>query len=47
VIPDEIYHSELLAPLFEVLSEPAFRQAVAALPGYDVSRMGELVAEVS
>ncbi len=47
VIPDEIYHSELLAPLFEVLNEPAFRQAVAALPGYDISRMGELVAEVS
>jgi putative molybdopterin biosynthesis protein len=46
VIPDEHYHSDLLSPFFQVLADPAFRQAVAALPGYDVTRMGELVAEV-
>lgn len=46
VIPDEHYHSDLLAPFFQVLADEAFRQAVAALPGYDVTRMGELVAEV-
>jgi putative molybdopterin biosynthesis protein len=36
----------LLAPFFQVLADPEFRQAVAALPGYDVTRMGELVAEM-
>jgi putative molybdopterin biosynthesis protein len=46
VIPAEAYQSELLAPLFQVLADPEFRQAVATLPGYDVSRMGDLVAEV-
>jgi putative molybdopterin biosynthesis protein len=47
IIPEEHYFSELLSPLFQVLNDPTFRQAVAALPGYTVSRMGELVAEVS
>jgi putative molybdopterin biosynthesis protein len=47
IIPEEHYSSELLSPLFQVLNDPTFRQAVAALPGYTVSRMGELVAEVS
>jgi hypothetical protein len=37
----------LLDPLFDVLGDPAFRLAVAELPGYDVTRMGELVAEMS
>jgi putative molybdopterin biosynthesis protein len=46
VIPAEAYQSELLAPLFQVLADPEFRQAVATLPGYDVTRMGDLVAEV-
>lgn len=47
IIPEAHYHSELLAPLFEVLADTAFRQAVANLPGYDISLMGELVAEMS
>ena len=34
----------LLVPLLDTLHEPAFRQAVADLPGYDISRMGEIVA---
>jgi putative molybdopterin biosynthesis protein len=46
VVPDEHYQSELLKPFLEVLLEPEFRQAVAKMPGYDVSRMGDLVAEV-
>jgi putative molybdopterin biosynthesis protein len=47
VIPAEFYADALLAPLFIILEDPDFRQAVAALPGYDISRMGTLVAEVS
>jgi putative molybdopterin biosynthesis protein len=46
VIPEEHYRSELLAPLLEVLGEPAFSQAVAAMPGYDTRRMGTIVAEI-
>lgn len=45
VIPKEFSGSELLAPLFSVLEDQAFRAAVAALPGYDVSVMGTLVLE--
>ncbi len=47
IIPQEHAHSLLLSPLFDVLQEAAFRSAVAALPGYDVSQMGQLIAEVS
>lgn len=46
VIPEEHYTGDLLAPLLELLHDPAFRQAVAALPGYDVSAMGNLVAKI-
>ena len=46
VVPKHHYDSTLLAPLFQVLRDLAFQQAVAALPGYDVSMMGTLVAEV-
>lgn len=46
VIPSEHAESPLLAPLFEVLGSPAFKQAVKALPGYDVEAMGSLVAEL-
>lgn len=44
VIPAEHYESDLLAPLLDLLHQPKFRQAVAGLPGYDVSPMGELIA---
>ncbi len=43
VIPEVYYESALLAPLLDLLQDPAFRQAVAALPGYDVSAMGQVV----
>ena len=46
VIPIEYAESPLLAPLFEVLSDPNFQSAVAKLPGYDVEPMGTLIAEV-
>ncbi len=43
VIPQEHHESSLLKPLLDLLHDDRFRQAVAALPGYDVSRMGEVV----
>jgi putative molybdopterin biosynthesis protein len=46
VIPDVYFQSDLLSPFFLVLAELEFREAVAALPGYNVTRMGELVADV-
>lgn len=47
VIPAEFYSEPLLEPLLEILEEDAFRRAVVGLPGYDVRRMGSLIAEVS
>ncbi len=41
VIPITFYESDLLRPLLDLLHDHAFRQAVEALPGYDVSSMGE------
>lgn len=46
VIPTEYYQGDLLAPLLALLHDPAFRQSVAALPGYDVEPMGNVVAEI-
>ncbi len=46
VIPAQYYESHLLAPLLALLQEPSFRQAVAGLPGYDVSPMGTLIASL-
>jgi putative molybdopterin biosynthesis protein len=46
VIPSEYYDSELLTPLLELLSQNEFRQAVAALPGYDIQPMGTLIARI-
>ena len=45
VIPKEYAESDLLKPLFAVLENREFRSAVAALPGYDVSKMGDRVLE--
>jgi len=36
---------DLLAPLFDLMHNPAFRQAVQALDGYDVSEMGRIVVK--
>ena len=45
VIPKPFAEDALLAPLFEVLTDRRFREAVAQLPGYDVSVMGTAVLE--
>jgi putative molybdopterin biosynthesis protein len=47
VIPAVYYNDALLGPLLNMLHDAGFRQTVAGLPGYDVSRMGTLVAEMS
>ncbi len=46
VIPVAFAEDALLAPLFDVMAEGEFRQAVMSLPGYDVSEMGKLILEV-
>jgi putative molybdopterin biosynthesis protein len=45
VIPSVYYESELLAPLRDLMMDDAFRAAVERLPGYDISRMGAIVAQ--
>ncbi len=47
VIPKVHADSELLKPLFSVLSEPEFRESIARLPGYDTSVMGRVILEDS
>ncbi len=42
VIPRLHYESELLGPLLALLQDSDFRNAVAALPGYDVAPMGQV-----
>ena len=44
VIPREHYESDLLRPLLDLLKDKTFRETVAAMPGYDVKPMGELVS---
>jgi len=45
VIPKGHAESALLSPLFTILNDPAFRQAVSKMPGYDVSVMGKVILE--
>lgn len=47
LIPEEFVSGELLKPLFELLEDPRFRNAVDNRPGYDVSEMGQVVAVLS
>jgi putative molybdopterin biosynthesis protein len=47
VIPTRFAGGDLLAPVFELLSNPAFRQSVQKLPGYDTSCMGQIIAETN
>jgi putative molybdopterin biosynthesis protein len=44
IIPLQHYQDPLLAPLLRLLENDSFRQAVASMPGYDPSRMGEQIA---
>ena len=46
VIPRVHYDAELLGPLLELIRGPELRRAVAALPGYDTSEMGKIMAEL-
>jgi putative molybdopterin biosynthesis protein len=46
VIPQQYYGGSLLKPFLELLQDANVRAEVAAMPGYDVSRMGEVIAEV-
>ncbi len=46
VVPEKHAASELLEPLWKTLDDPEFRQAVAAMPGYDLSLMGQLIARI-
>ncbi len=39
-IPQAVYESERLRPLLDLLTDDAFRAAVAAMPGYDTTPMG-------
>jgi putative molybdopterin biosynthesis protein len=45
VIPKEYAEDDLLAPLFGLLADSAFRKAVSQLTGYDVSVMGTIILE--
>src|SRR5262249_60477382 len=40
VVPRELYESELLRPLFDLIRGPDFRHQVEALGGHDTSQMG-------
>jgi putative molybdopterin biosynthesis protein len=46
VIPREHAVSELMKPLFTLLGDPTFKDAVAGLPGYDISPMGKIITEL-
>jgi len=45
VIPQQQFAQPLLQPLLDLLHNDRFKSAVAALPGYDVSIMGERQTE--
>ena len=44
VIPRVHYDSPFLRPLLDLLGDPRFRDAVAALPGYSLEPMGRVIA---
>ncbi|HEX7568511.1 MAG TPA: molybdopterin biosynthesis protein [Anaerolineaceae bacterium] len=46
-IPCEYLPTDLLLPLFDLMHDVGFRKAVASLPGYDVSQMGNIVLQCS
>jgi len=47
VLPRVHFESSLLAPMLDIIASADFRQTVAALGGYDVSSMGEVVFQSS
>jgi putative molybdopterin biosynthesis protein len=46
IVPLEHASSPLLEPLWQVLEDAEFHEAVAALPGYNTRLMGKLIAEL-
>jgi putative molybdopterin biosynthesis protein len=46
IVPREVFTSDLLAPLLEIVRGAPFRQEVEALGGYDARAMGRVVAEL-
>ncbi len=46
VIPKTSLEGPLLDPLWDLMQNPGFRQAIAAMPGYDIRPMGTVVAEI-
>jgi putative molybdopterin biosynthesis protein len=45
VVPKQFAEGDLLAPLFGLLADRRFQQAVSQLTGYDVSVMGRVILE--
>jgi len=45
VIPCRYLEGDLLKPLFEVMNDASFRKAIAEQPGYDVTKMGEVILD--
>jgi putative molybdopterin biosynthesis protein len=46
IIPRENMTDTLLGPLFDLLHDKKFQAAVSSRPGYDVSQMGQVVADL-
>lgn len=46
VVPLSSLEGDLLEPLFDCLKDEEFRRAVGSMPGYDVTAMGTIAAEV-
>lgn len=46
IIPLAFAESDLLQPLIRLLDDPDFQKTVSARPGYDISAMGERVADI-
>jgi len=46
VVPLDYANQELLDPLWDLLTDADFKHMVASMPGYDISNMGTIVAEM-
>jgi putative molybdopterin biosynthesis protein len=47
IIPEEYADSDLMEPLMHLLNDSHFHDAVSGQPGYDISEMGNLVAQIN
>ena len=46
IIPSDFYKDKTISSLLDILHEPFFRTKVNQLGGYDVSKMGHVIAEI-